>query len=194
MKLILLILSTLCLFFTNQAYSFEITPYIGYSYSDNIDSTVSNNKLMVSNNNSYGLAFAWQNGSDGQGMILVNSSKHNFHSDLDNKTHSLNIVYAHFNGVAQFRQQNYITTFSIGLGGAYFKRDKNSNLYPSLTVAFGTRYQLSKNMAFVTELRGYATLTKNKDNLFCQNSSCSAQFSNATWIDSNVSMGITYKF
>ena len=179
---------------TTYASTYEITPYVGYNVSDSIDSAATSNSLSISNDTSYGLGFAWQSGPNGQGQVLINYVGHDYKSDLDNKNHSLNITYAHFNGVAMFRQQNYITTLSLGLGGAYFDTDADDKLYPSLTVALGTRYDMNEQWAFITELRSYASLTDKKDNLFCQQSSCSAQFSDAAWIETNFSMGFAYKF
>lgn len=181
---------------SNQAFAtdFEFTPFIGYTYSDDVASDLGGDKLSMSNDTNYGFAFAWQDGPNGQGMILINRVSHNFTSDLDNSNHSLDITYAHFNGVAMFRQANYITTVSLGLGGAYFDVNSNSKLYPSFTAAIGSRYEISKNLAFVTEIRTYASLTDKADKLFCQNSQCTAQFSSAVWLETNVSVGFAYKW
>ena len=191
---IITVLMVLLYSYTAQANTYEITPYLGYSVSDNIDSAATNTSLSISNDTNYGIGFAWQNGINGQGQVLVNYVSHDYKSDLDNKNHSLNITYAHFNGIAMFRQENYITTLSLGLGGGYFDTDADNKLYPSLTIALGTRYEINNNWAFITELRSYATLTDKKDNLFCSQDICSAQFSDALWIESNLSVGLSYKF
>jgi len=193
-SIIMLIIVTFALSNKANASTYEITPYVGYNISDSIDNAVATNNLPISNDTSYGLGFAWQSGPNGQGLVLLNYVSHNYKSDTDNKNHSLNITYAHFNGVAMFRQQNYITTLSLGLGGAYFNTDADSQLYPSLTIALGTRYEINDNWAFVTEVRSYATLTDKKDNLFCQQSTCFAQFNDSAWVETNLAMGLAYKF
>ena len=107
----------------------------------------------------------------------------------------LDITYAHFNGVALFRQQNYVTTLSLGVGGAYFDAEQGSEeVYPSASISFGTRYEFEDNMALVTELRAYATLIDDEDALFCQQEVCSANFTDSLWIDSSISIGIAIKF
>jgi len=132
---------------------YEITPFIGYTLSDDLRAT------SPSDDQNYGVAFSWQEGPNGQGSILVNYVSHDYQSTTDNLTHSFDIIYAHFSGVAQFRQQDYVTTVSLGIGGAYFDAESNSDIYPSLTAAIGTRYEFSDALAFVTELRSYASLT-----------------------------------
>ena len=64
----------------------------------------------------------------------------------------------------------------------------------SASVAFGTRYEFSKQVALVTELRAYATLIDEDDAMFCQQELCSANFKDSLWIDSSITVGIAYKF
>jgi len=142
----------------------------------------------------FAFAIAWQESPNGQGQIMLNTVSHDFESNIDENEYSLDILYAHFNGIAQFRQQSYITTVSLGLGGAYFDSDFADELYPSVSIALGTRYEISQNLSLITELRGYASLVDKKDNLFCQNDICHAQFSESLWIDTNIAIGIAFKF
>jgi hypothetical protein len=191
---ILLTTASLLIASTVAANEYEITPYFTYSFGDTVGSTLSDNNLAIDNGRGYGLAFAWQDGPIGQGMILLNRINRDYNSDLDGQSHPLDITYLHFNGVAMFRQSKYTTTLSLGLGGAYFNTDTSSNVYPSLTVALGTRYELIPNLSLVTELRSYATLTDKKDDLFCRAELCNAQFNSATWLDTSISVGFAYKF
>jgi len=114
----------------------------------------------------------------------------------ENQTNNkLDITYAHFNGIALYRQQNYVTTLSLGLGGTHFDAEQGSEeLYPSASVTLGTRYEFTPQMALVTELRAYATLIDEDDALFCQQNMCSANFSDSLWIDSSIAVGIAIKF
>jgi len=196
MKLHALTMLIVCLIFANNinANEYEFTPYVGYTYSDNLNGDISGEQLSISNDTNFGFSFAWQNGPNGQGMVLLNKVSHDYKSDLDNQTHSFDVIYAHFNGVAMFRQDKYITTVSLGAGGAYFDTDSSSKMFPSVTAAFGTRYEISDQFAFVTEIRGYASLTNKANDLFCQSSLCSAKLSNSAWLETSISAGITYKW
>ncbi|MGL1958905.1 MAG: hypothetical protein OCD00_16505 [Colwellia sp.] len=185
---------TLIISMNTQATEFEITPYIGQTVSSDLIGNSSLNTIKTSSENNFGLSFAWQDSARGQGQILVNYVSRDFTSDLDQSTHTLDTFYAHFSGIALFKERNYITTVGLGLGGTYFDTDNNSELYPSMTAAIGTRYEISDNLAFVTEIRAYATLVDNEDNLFCTNDICFANFDGSIWFDANISVGLAYKF
>ncbi|MDG1751058.1 MAG: hypothetical protein P8I03_05265 [Thalassotalea sp.] len=180
--------------FSAVATDFEVSAFLGQMYSSDLTEVSADNTLSVDTGGNFGVAVAWQDSPNGQGQIMLNVVSHDFYSDTDNQNHSLDIMYAHFNGIAQFRQQNYVTTVSLGLGGAYFDSEVSEELYPSATVAFGTRYEFSDNVALFTEIRGYASLVDDADNMFCENEICHAQFQDSLWIESNISIGIAIKF
>ena len=179
------VLITLCcaLFSINaQAGDLEITPMFGHTFSPKLNSGDNTIELPTTDE------------SKGQGQILVNFVSRDFTDNIDQSTHTFDTLYAHFNGVAFYRQRNYITTFGVGIGATYFKSDFDSVVYPSITIALGTRYKFSDNLAFITELRAYATLTKDDDTVFCQNGTCVASFDGAVWLDSQISIGLAYSF
>lgn len=180
--------------FSAIASDFEVSAFLGQMYSSDLTDTSTDNTLSVDSGGNFGLAVAWQDSPNGQGQIMLNVVSHDFSSEADNQNHSLDIMYAHFNGIAQFRQQNYVTTVSLGLGGAYFDSDVSEELYPSATLAFGTRYEFSDRVALFTELRGYASLVDDADNMFCESEICHAQFKDSLWVESNISLGIAIKF
>jgi hypothetical protein len=180
--------------FSAFATDVEFSAFLGQMYSSDLADSTADNTLSVDAGGNFGVAVAWQDSPNGQGQIMLNVVSHDFKSDVTEQDYSLDIMYAHFNGIAQFRQQSYVTTVSLGLGGAYFDNDVNEELYPSATVAFGTRYEFSNRVAIITELRGYATLVDDDDDMFCENEICHAQFKDSLWMESNISIGLAIKF
>ena len=178
---------------TALANPLEINAMFGQMYSSDLSAT-DNSSINVDAASNIAIGIAWQESVNGQGQILLNRVSHDFTSE-NNTNDSLDIIYAHFNGVALFRQQNYVTTMSLGIGGAYFDATSGSEeVYPSATVSLGTRYEMTDNIAIVTELRGYATLIDKDDAMFCQQGICNANFENSLWIDTTISVGIAIKF
>lgn len=177
-----------------MATQFEVTPYIGIMSSSDLTVPETNTSISVDTATHFGIAVAWQESPNGQGQVLVNYASHDFVLGDDNQTSSVDVVYAHFNGIALFKQQSYITTVSIGLGAARFSGDGGSEIAPSFTAAIGTRYEISKEAAIVTELRAYASLMQDGDTLFCQTDICAAEYNDTTWIDTSISVGFSYKF
>ncbi len=189
-----LVTTTVICCYSTTATEFEIQPFFGQMYSSDLQGADNNAELSVDNAISYGLALSWQDSPSGQGQIMLNAVSHDFTSDLDDKSYTLDILYAHFNGVALFRQQNYVTTVSLGLGGAYFDSDMGQELYPSATIAIGTRYEFSDNLAFITELRGYGAIVDEKDQMFCKAEICYANFDDSLWLETNLMIGVAIKF
>ncbi|MGB2741555.1 MAG: hypothetical protein WBC60_13485 [Cognaticolwellia sp.] len=178
---------------TALANQFEISAMFGQMYSSDLTAS-DNSDIDVDSASNIAIGIAWQENNNGQGQVLLNRVSHDFKGE-NAENASLDIIYAHFNGVALFRQQNYVTTMSLGFGGAYFNADKGGDeLYPSASVSFGTRYEFSDTMALITDLRVYATLVDEDDALFCRQDVCSAQFDDSLWVDSSISVGIAYKF
>ncbi|MDX2370743.1 MAG: hypothetical protein QNK36_20470 [Colwellia sp.] len=177
-----------------QAGDLEITSMLGYTFSPELTSGDNTIEIPTTDEPNVALAFSWKDSTAGQGQILVNYISRDFTDNIDQSTHSFDTLYAHFNGVTYLKKRNYITTVGMGVGMTYFNSDFDSVIYPSITVAVGTRYEFSDNLAFITELRAYATLTKDDDTVFCKNGTCLAHFDSAIWIDSQVSLGLAYSF
>ena len=193
-----IVISALCcvqLFSINlQAVEFELTPIVGKTFSPDLVTGDNAFYLPTTDEPNFALALSWQDTPTGQGQVLVNYISRDFTDNIDFSTHSFDTVYAHFSGVSLFIDREYVTTVGVGIGATYFKSDFDSAVYPSLTVAVGTRYQFDDNLVFVTELRGYATLTDDDDTLFCQSETCYAQFERAVWLDGQISVGLAYSF
>lgn len=107
-----LAISTTLLSGSVLAEQLEVNLMLGQMYSlDLIAATGSH--IDVDSASHIDVGIAWQESPNGQGQILLNHVSHNF-SGEDKIKYSLNIIYAHFNGIALFRQQNYTTTMSLG--------------------------------------------------------------------------------
>ncbi len=193
-----IVFSALCCtqFFSinTQAVEFELTPMVGHNFSPKLANSNETTNLSTTDEPSFALAFSWQDSPTGQGQVLINYISRDFTDDINQSTHSFDTIYTHFNGVALFKERNYTTTVGFGLGATYFDSDFDSAIYPSLTASLGTRYDFSDNLAFITELRAYATVVKDDATLFCENGSCLAHFDGAIWFDSQISIGLAYTF
>jgi hypothetical protein len=182
-----------------QAGDLEITSMLGYNFSPKLTSADNTIDIATTDEPNVALAFSWQDSTTGQGQILVNYISRDFtdngsSTNMGQSSHSFDTLYTHFNGVTFLKKRNYITTVGMGIGATYFNSDFDSAIYPSVTVTVGTRHEFSNNLSFITELRAYATLTKDDDTIFCQNGTCLAHFDNTIWIDGQISIGLAYRF
>jgi len=173
---------------------FEITPFAGYMVSSDLQEYDSSTDISVDAGPNFGIGFAWQDTPKGQGQILINYVSHDFSGAEGTQDGSVDIIYTHFNGIAQFRQNAYVTTVSMGLGAGFFDTDASSEVYPSFTAAIGTRYEFSDAFAFITELRTYASLVDEDKNSFCKDDVCIAQYNGSLWYDTSLSVGLAFSF
>jgi hypothetical protein len=172
----------------------EITSMLGYTNSPELTDKDRTTEIETTNEPNIAFAFSWKDYPNGQGQILVNYISRDFIDNIDQSTHSFDTVYAHFSGIAFYKERNYTTTIGMGVGATYFNSDFDNAVYPSVTFALGTRYTLSENLTFITEIRAYATLTKDDDTVFCKNESCIAHFDDTIWLDKQFSIGLAYSF
>lgn len=172
----------------------EFSAHFGQSWASDLDATQSDGTVAIDDGNNVGLAIAWHDSPNGLGQVMLNLVSHDYVSDIDQQSYNLDISYLHFNGVALFKQASYVTTVALGLGGAQFDTSFNEKFYPSATVAIGTRYEFSNNLSFITELRAYGSLVDEEDKLFCQGDNCHARFESSLWVETNISIGIAYRF
>lgn len=172
----------------------QVTIFGGKAYGSDLTGN-SEQKITVDSSNIVGFSYAWNNGPRGQGQIIVSRISHDFISN-NNTQASFDITHVHFNGVAHFKQRNYITTVSLGVGGSQFKVESfGDEVRPSITAAIGTRYQLSNELSIVTELRSYMTLVDQDSELFCESSdNCLANFDDTFWSNTVLTLGLAYEF
>lgn len=195
-KLALSAIAALALSSTNvmaEQFKHEITPWFGHTFSDDIVSE-DGASLGLTDDTHFAVSYAWQDTPNGQGMIMLYRTSHDFDKQNNMGKGQLDVTYLHFNGVAMFKDENYTTTLSIGAGGAFMEADEGSKVFPSLTVALGTRHEFQSNLALQTELRAFASLTDKSNDLFCQSDVCSAKFDSKVWTDTSFSIGLTYRF
>jgi len=107
-----LAISTTLLSGSVLAEQLEVNLMLGQMYSSDLIAATGSH-IDVDSASHIAVGIAWQESPNGQGQILLNHVSHNF-SGEDKIKYSLNIIYAHFNGIALFRQQNYTTTMSLG--------------------------------------------------------------------------------
>jgi|GEM_PF-670381 len=190
----------------SYATEFEISSYVGYTFSPSLAGVDNNSSISVDDKVNFSLGLAWQESTakraknQGQGQLLINYISRDFNgadiagNQLSNVNQKFDTLYVHFNGVSLIQESGYSTTISLGFGASYFDSDFDNVIYPSLSTAIGTRHELTSQLTFITEVRAYATLVKDDEPLFCQQENCAAYFDDALWFDTNISIGLAYSF
>jgi len=150
--------------------------------------------LDVSNDPSIGLGFSWHISPSTKGQVLISYVSHEFKNTNTGASEDFNLLYTHFSGIKLMTFKQFTTSVEVGIGGAYIDTDFESGVYPSATIAAGARYKISHTTAMVAELRGYATLTDDDDDFFCDGDNCVADFGSGVYYDASINFGLVFEF
>jgi len=93
--------------------------------------------------------------------------------NVTNPLLSMNVEYFHVGGNKIWVDDKLRTFMGATIGATHFSasgHDSTSRF--SFSIAGGSKYFLTKNIALMVGLRGYATLFNSASSLFCGNSGC----------------------
>ena len=183
------------------ALNFEMTPLIGYRFGGDFDTTRDkvDNRIALSEETSYGLLTAWSFDRKRQGEFLISHYNTNF-SESDNfsaSNTSLGITYAHLGGNVLISAEPipfYITS-GFGLTHLAPKDDQlSSETRFSVNVGLASKIELSERVSLRLDSRIYGTFFNSDGAIFCDVETCAIYISSELWFQTEVSVGLTYRF
>jgi hypothetical protein len=184
-----------------KALNFEVTPLIGYRFGGDFDTTRNkvDNRIELSEEISYGLLTAWSFDQKRQGEFLISHYNTNFSAadDFTVSNSGLGITYAHIGGnvpISEGQIPFYITG-GLGLTHLAPKDDQLSNETRfSVNVGLASRIELSERISLRLDSRVYGTFFNSESAIFCDVETCAVYISSDIWFQTEVSVGITYRF
>lgn len=184
-----------------QALNFEITPLIGYRFGGDFDTTRDkvHNKIQLSEGTSYGLLTAWSFDRKRQGEFLISHYNTDFSQsdDFSASNTGLGITYAHVGGNVPISDGPMPLYVTGGFGLTHFspKDDQLSNETRfSINVGLASKIDLSEHISLRLDSRIYGTFFNSDSAIFCDYETCAVYISSDIWFQSEVNVGITYRF
>ncbi len=184
-----------------QALNFEITPLIGYRFGGDFDTSRESvhNRVELSEETSYGLLTAWSFDRARQGEFLISHYNTGFSQsdDFSAGNTDLGITYAHLCGnvpIAGGPIPFYVTG---GFGLTHFAPKYNQlsdETRFSVNIGLASKISLSENISLRLDSRLYGTFFNSDSAIFCDVETCAIYISSDIWFQSEVSVGITYRF
>ena len=183
------------------ALNFEMTPLIGYRFGGDFDTTRDkvDNRIALSEETSYGLLTAWSFDRKRQGEFLISHYNTNF-SESDNfsaSNMSLSITYAHLGGNVLISAEPipFYITGGFGLTHLDPKDDQlSSETRFSVNVGLASKIELSERVSLRLDSRIYGTFFNSDGAIFCDVETCAIYISSELWFQTEVSVGLTYRF
>ena len=184
-----------------QALNVEITPLIGYRFGGDFDTSKDkvHNRIELNEATSYGLLTAWSFDSKRQGELLISHYSTNFsHSDDFSASNSgLGITYAHIGGNVPISEGPipFYVTGGFGLTHLDPKDAKlSSETRFSINVGLASKIELSERLSLRLDSRVYGTFFNSDSAVFCDEAICGIYISSDIWFQTEVSVGLTYRF
>ncbi|KGJ90718.1 outer membrane beta-barrel protein [Colwellia psychrerythraea] len=184
-----------------QALNFEITPLIGYRFGGDFDTTRDkvHNRIELSEETSYGLLTAWSFDRKRQGEFLISHYNTNFSAsdDFSASNTELGITYAHIGGNVPVSDGPipFYVTGGFGLTHLAPKDDQLSDETRfSVNVGLASKIELTESLSLRLDSRLYGTFFNSDSAIFCDEENCAIYISSDIWFQTEVSVGLTYRF
>ena len=184
-----------------QALEFEITPLIGYRFGGDFDTSQAeiHNRVELNDETSYGLLTAWSYDRTRQGEFLISHYNTNFSesSDFSVSNTGLGITYAHLGGNVSISEGPVPFYLTGGLGLTHLSpsdKQLSDETRFSLNVGLASKIDLSERLKLRLDSRVYGTFFNSDSAIFCDAEVCAIYISSNIWVQTEVSVGLTYRF
>ena len=159
-------------------YLFEVTPFIGYSVGGEFDSSTTEEKIDINSADNYGLILGMEDqhrkGAFYELMYLQqNTTFDGSNAEFSGEGNGLDISYLHLGGrysEVEGRLQPFV---SGGFGITYLSAEHgDSKVKFSISLGGGIKYEITDQISFRLEARGFGTFFDNDTFIFCRNEHC----------------------
>jgi hypothetical protein len=176
-----------------------VTSFLGSRINQDINDQKNDNVGKFSSELTEALALGWKYDTKSEGELLLSNSKQHFSmSGTTSSEMDVYVQYIQLGGKILFTNDSPLSTnIGIGMGITYFNpvdNDFEAKTALSGNMSVGARYQISDQLALRSDLRLYGTRFHTEKNLFCNDGNCLLSLDNSIYLQSELMLGIEYKF
>ena len=176
----------------------EITPILGYRTGGTFVDLDSSVTLTLDETDTQGVIIDIDYGKSQQISLLYSRQATNLLTsdpNVANPLFPMNVEYFHFGGNKIWGEDKLRTFMGATIGATHFSAaGKNSTTRFSFSLAGGSKYFITKNIALMVGLRGYATLFNSASSLFCGNNGCLIRVAGQSMLQVEAMAGVTFRF
>jgi len=176
----------------------EVSPILGYRTGGTFVDLDSSVTLTLDETDTQGVIVDIDYGKAQQISLLYSRQATDLLTSDPNVTNpllSMNVEYIHFGGNKIWVEDKLRTFLGATIGATHFSATgQNSTTRFSFSLAGGSKYFLSENIALMVGLRGYATLFNSASSLFCGNSGCLIRVAGQSMLQVEAMAGVTFRF
>jgi hypothetical protein len=176
----------------------EITPMLGYRIGGEFNQVDSTATLKFDESESYGIIVDLDYNKYQQITLLYSRQDTSLRSSQTlaiNPLFDVDIEYFHIGGNQIWIKDKMRPFFGATAGATHFSADgRNATTKFSLSIGGGSKFFLTKRVALMVGLRGYATFVSNSSSIFCGPNGCLASVSGSALFQFEANAGITFRF
>lgn len=176
----------------------EITPILGYRTGGDFYDLNNSVTLELDESGTQGVIVDIDYGKSQQISLLYSRQETNLLSSdpiIIPPISSVNIEYLHFGGNKIWIDNKLRNFMGATIGATHFSAaGQNSTTRFSFSLAGGSKYFITKNIALMVGLRGYATLFNSASSLFCGNNGCLIRVAGQSMLQVEAMAGVTFRF
>lgn len=187
----------------NENSRIEITPFVGYRFGGDFDTTNDNTEIAtqikLSEDRSYGFLLAWNYDKKRQGELLVSHYTSRLSQTVNSTAtnNNLAVTYAHLGGNVPISDGVVPLFVTGGLGLTHLSPEDtllNDETRFSMNIGLATKIPVSENISLRVGGQVYVTFFNSDSQVFCNEEKCAISISSDLWVQSEVNAGITFSF
>lgn len=175
-----------------------ISAYVGPRITDDLKDSETGETAKISNEVAGAVALSWYYSRNQEGELLFSTSKVNIGLAERDISTDIYISYLHFGGRVLFINDSpFSTSLGLGVGATLFSPDENrydNEIALSGNITGGIRYELNKQWALRGDLRVYGTVLNSSSTILCADGQCLINLSGEVYVQTDIMMGVEYKF
>lgn len=184
-----------------QALNIEITPLVGYRFGGDFDTSRDeiHHKIKLDEETSYGILTAWSFDRKRQGEFLISHYGTNFSQSehFSGSDTNLAVTYAHLGGNVVL-SEGLFPLHATGGVGLTLLAPKDEQLSDetrfSMNIGLATKVELSEHFSLRLDSRVYGTFFNSNSAIFCDLDNCAMYISSEVWFQTEVNIGLTFRF
>jgi len=176
-----------------------VSAFLGTRINQDINDKNTNDVATLSSELTQAITIGWKYDTKAEGELLFSNSKQHLSMSGSSTTElDTYVQYLHLGGKVLFiDDSNFSSNIGIGAGITYFdptNSDYNAKTALSAHLSAGLGYKITDQLSLRSDLRLYGTRFNTEKNLFCKDDGCLIKLDNSFYFQTEVLVGLEYKF
>jgi opacity protein-like surface antigen len=181
-----------------HAQKYEITPYVGWRTSSNLEEEATGATIDLKETRSFGVIVSMQQkpGTHYDFLFSRQTTELESHNTLVNST-SLRFDYYQIGGTVVYDHDQLHPFVTGGLGATHISPANpafSSETNFSLSIGGGLKFPMTRNIGLRLEVRGYGTVTDSEGSILCAGGGCYAKFKGSLFMQFEANAGLSIAF